>query len=78
MNAASTVVVDAVGLCCPVPVGRLADAIATVEVGSPVALLATDPSSRVDVPVWCRLQRHRLQAVDEHGDGWRYLVVRAH
>jgi len=78
VSAGSAVEVDATGVRCPIPVSRLAETIATVEIGTLVALRATDPSSRVDVPVWCRLQRHRLQAVEEQGDGWRYLVVRSH
>jgi tRNA 2-thiouridine synthesizing protein A len=78
VNDTPTVTVDATGLRCPVPVARLAEAMRTVEIGSRVALLATDPSSRVDVPVWCRLHRHRLTAIEDDGAGWRYLVVRAH
>lgn len=78
MSETPTVVVDATGLRCPVPVRRLAEAVTTVEVGTRVTLLATDPSSRVDVPVWCRLHRHRLTAIEEDGSGWRYLVVRSH
>lgn len=70
------VVVDATGLRCPLPVSHLAAAVAEVAAGTPVVLLATDPASRVDVPVWCRLHRHRLVAIEEHGDGWRYRVVR--
>ena len=52
--------VDARGLACPMPVIELARAIDEVEVGSRVRLLATDPAAQVDVPVWCRMQRHRL------------------
>lgn len=76
MTEPDGVVVDATGLRCPVPVGRLAAAVADVEVGTHVTLLATDPASRVDVPVWCRLHRHRLVAAEEFGDGWRYRIVR--
>lgn len=71
------VLVDAQGLRCPLPVTHLAAAVAEVEVGRAVTLLATDPASRVDVPVWCRLHRHRLVAIEEHEDGWRFHVVRA-
>lgn len=71
------VVVDATGLRCPEPVRRLAAGIAEVEAGVTVVLDATDPASRVDVPVWCRLHGHRLIAIDEHGDGWRFRVVRS-
>lgn len=72
----STVRVDATGLTCPAPVLELARAVATAEVGDVVALTATDPDARVDVPVWCRLRRQRLLAVVELDSGWRFEVQR--
>ncbi|MFU8841299.1 MAG: sulfurtransferase TusA family protein [Nitriliruptoraceae bacterium] len=72
------VTVDASGLRCPLPVTRLAAALAEVDVGTPVSLLATDPAARVDVPVWCRLHRHRLTAVDEQDGAWSFRVIRSH
>ena len=57
--------VDARGLSCPMPVIELAKAIEAVEVGELVRLTATDPATRVDVPVWCRMQGHRLHAQRE-------------
>lgn len=60
--------VDATGLTCPMPVIELSGAVERVEVGEAVRLLATDPTARVDVPVWCRMRRHRLLSLDEdHG-----------
>ncbi|MFP4312425.1 MAG: sulfurtransferase TusA family protein [Nitriliruptoraceae bacterium] len=78
MSEPAEVVIDATGLRCPLPVTHLADALAEVPVGHSVMLLATDPSARVDVPVWCRLHRHRLRSVAEDGDQWSFRVVRAH
>ena len=42
MSATATTV-DCLGLACPIPVVRLARAVASVEVGSVVELLADDP-----------------------------------
>lgn len=69
--------VDASGLACPMPVIELAKAVQQVEVGAAVRLTATDPAAKVDVPVWCRMQRHRL--VDQSGSAgvWRFLVERS-
>lgn len=53
-------VVDARGLSCPMPVIELARAVDAAPVGARLRLLATDPAARVDVPVWCRMQRQRL------------------
>jgi tRNA 2-thiouridine synthesizing protein A len=72
-------VVDARGLSCPLPVIELARAVERAPVGGQVRLLATDPAAQVDVPVWCRMQRHRLREQTRADDGsTRFLVERAH
>ncbi len=78
LESAAVTEIDATGLSCPMPVIELAKAIDTIEVGGLVRLLATDPVAKVDVPVWCRMQRHRLREQVEEGGVWRFLVERAH
>lgn len=73
---AITTEVDATGLACPMPVIELAKAIRDVEVGERVRLLATDPAAKVDVPVWCRMQRQELVRQDESDGVWRFEVHR--
>jgi tRNA 2-thiouridine synthesizing protein A len=68
--------VDATGLSCPMPVIELAKAVRDLELGQVVRLLATDPAAKVDVPVWCRMQRQRLRTQDEHDGVWRFEVER--
>ncbi len=57
--------VDARGLRCPVPVLRLAQALARLPDRAVVRLLATDPAARTDVPAFCRMRRVELVAVLE-------------
>jgi tRNA 2-thiouridine synthesizing protein A len=66
--------VDATGLSCPMPVIELARAVDGLEVGGVVRLLATDPAAKVDVPVWCRMQRQKLRSRDEQDGRWTFLV----
>jgi tRNA 2-thiouridine synthesizing protein A len=68
--------VDARGLACPMPVIELAKAVRTVDVGQVVRLYATDPAAKVDVPVWCRMQRQSLRSQDETDGVWRFEVER--
>lgn len=68
--------VDARGLACPMPVLELARTVPTVEVGERVLLLATDPAAKVDVPVWCRMQRHALRSASQEDAAWRFVVER--
>jgi tRNA 2-thiouridine synthesizing protein A len=62
--------VDARGKPCPMPVIDLAGAVRDADIGAVVRLLADDPAAKVDVPVWCRMQRQQL--VDKQVDGAVY------
>ena len=53
-------VVDAQGLLCPEPVMLLHAAVRRLNPGEAVRLLATDPSTRRDVPNFCRFLDHEL------------------
>jgi tRNA 2-thiouridine synthesizing protein A len=68
--------VDATGMSCPMPVIELAKAIREVAVGDRVRLLATDPAAKVDVPVWCRMQRQSLVSQGERDGVWVFEVDR--
>ena len=68
---------DASGLSCPMPVIELAKAIEHIAIGQLVAITATDPAARVDIPVWCRMQRHLLRGMEGTDGAWRFLVERA-
>ncbi|HEX9342259.1 MAG TPA: sulfurtransferase TusA family protein [Actinomycetota bacterium] len=72
-------VVDCLGLACPLPIVRLAKAIAEIEGGGVLDLLADDPGARVDIPVWCRLKDHTFLGRDDHpGGGWVFHIRRVH
>ena len=79
MSTSAAVTVDCLGLACPIPVVRLAKAVASVEVGAVVELLADDPGARVDIPVWCRLKDQQLVAQHDRPEGgWAFRVRRVH
>jgi tRNA 2-thiouridine synthesizing protein A len=66
--------IDARGLSCPMPVIELARAVEAQPVGAVVRLVATDPAAKVDVPVWCRMQRQGLRSATEDEGAWTFLV----
>ena len=68
--------VDSRGRRCPLPVIDLARAMAAVEVGARVVLLADDVGAAADVPAWCRMRGHDLEDVSEAGDHTSYTVRR--
>ena len=59
-NAAPQLVVDALGLRCPIPVIELARRIGDVAVGEIIELRADDPAAGPDVTAWCRMRVHEL------------------
>jgi tRNA 2-thiouridine synthesizing protein A len=67
--------VDATGLACPLPVIELAKAVDAAAAGAVVRLVATDAAARVDVPVWCRMQGHRLASQEEVEPGVLHFLV---
>lgn len=73
-DTAAPVEVDARGLACPMPVIELAAAVRDHALGGRVRLQADDPAARVDVPVWCRMQRQRLVSRSEDDGVWTFLV----
>jgi len=78
-SAEASPVVDCLGLACPLPIVRLAEAVAEIEVGGVVDLLADDPGARVDIPVWCRLKDHVFLGRDDRpGGGWVFHIRRSH
>lgn len=69
--------VDARGSACPIPVMELAAAIDEVRTGDLVEVLSDDPTSKVDVPIWCRLRGHDLIGRRDAADGgWAFTVRR--
>ncbi|MTE00227.1 sulfurtransferase TusA family protein [Paracoccus sp. YIM 132242] len=64
-----SVLVDARGLLCPLPVLRLRKVLLGQAVGARVRLLATDAMAAVDVPHFCEGAGHRLLDQRDTGCG---------
>lgn len=75
MQAPSEVLVDQRGARCPAPLIALARAVRRASPGQAVVLVADDPAARTDVPLWCRLRRHRLEEVADAGEAVRFRVT---
>jgi tRNA 2-thiouridine synthesizing protein A len=65
-----TIVIDALGKRCPLPVIMLARLAAEQEPGTEIAVLADDPAAAIDIPAWCRMKGHTF--IDTEGD--RHIV----
>ncbi len=63
-------------MSCPLPVVELARALPRVAVGEVVAVVATDPAARHDVPAWCRMRAQEYVGEDTAEDGVSRYAVR--
>jgi tRNA 2-thiouridine synthesizing protein A len=69
-------VVDARGLICPLPALRARAALAALEPGDVLVVLATDPEAPVDIGALAAEGGHALLS-HEGPDGWRFELVKA-
>jgi TusA-related sulfurtransferase len=68
--------VDARGLACPMPIIRTARAIAEMESGELLEVLATDPGSTKDFVAWSRTTGHELVEQTVEAGVHRFLLRR--
>ena len=67
---------DCRGQRCPLPVIELARHVGDVPPGAVLAVVATDPAARHDVPAWCRMTGHEALGEETTPDGATRLLVR--
>lgn len=60
--------VSCLGLYCPIPIMRAADAMKTLSVGQVLELVGDDPGILEDLPAWCRSTHHELLALSSEGE----------
>lgn len=65
---------DARGLFCPEPVMLLHNKVREVPPGGLLKVLATDPSTRRDIPKFCMFLGHELLEQTQEGGFFRYLI----
>ena len=65
---------DARGLRCPEPVMLLHKAMAELERGDLLRVVATDPTTERDIPQFCRFLGHELLSDERAGDEYVYVL----
>lgn len=68
---------DTCGLFCPEPVMLLHNKIRDMHSGEVVQVVATDPSTRRDIPKFCTFLGHALLAQDESAERFVYFIRKA-
>ena len=65
---------DTTGLFCPEPLMMLHSTFKDIKAGDVVRVLATDPSTRRDIPKFCLFLGHELIEQSEVGSEYQYLI----
>lgn len=69
-----TVTLDATALRCPLPVLKARKALAALEPGERLELIADDPMAAIDVPHFCHEAGHRLVDANEADSVFRFVI----
>lgn len=70
----NTITIDARNLLCPMPVIRVQEAIASLEAGTIITAVCTDPGVLFDIPAWVRVHGHKLISTEEKGNEYTVIV----
>jgi tRNA 2-thiouridine synthesizing protein A len=73
---APTLIIDALGRKCPIPIIMLADQIRDIPLGAIVSVLADDPAAYTDVPSWCAMKSQEFVYAQELPRGWALFIRR--
>ncbi|WP_417662848.1 sulfurtransferase TusA [Pseudomonas sp.] len=73
-NLTPDAVLDASGLNCPEPVMMLHNKVRDLQAGSLLKVIATDPSTRRDVPKFCVFLGHDLLDQAEEAGAYLYWI----
>lgn len=65
---------DATGLHCPEPVMMLHNQVRDLVAGGLLKVIATDPSTRRDIPKFCMFLGHELLAQSEEAGTYLYWI----
>ena len=68
-------ILDARNLLCPIPVIRTQNMAKTLADGDILKVICTDPGALHDIPAWCRINGHSVQAI-EKGDKELTITIR--
>ena len=64
----SDVVLDAIGLLCPMPAVKTAIELEKMKQGEVLEVLTTDQISKIDLPAWCKETGNQLVDIQEDGE----------
>lgn len=74
MNCKADITLDTSGLLCPEPVMLLHHAVRDAASGDVLKVVATDPSTTRDIPMFCNFLGHELIASGEERQRYLFYI----
>jgi len=71
------ILVDTSGLQCPLPVLKARRVLKSLETGSRIRVIATDPASPLDFRHFCNTAGHELVEMAQDGERIEFLIRKA-
>jgi tRNA 2-thiouridine synthesizing protein A len=71
------ITVDARGLQCPMPVIKVAQAMATANSGQTLEVIATDRGALSDIPSWAKDMGHALKEQFEADNAFHFVLMKS-
>ncbi len=75
MQMKPSIIVDARGLFCPMPIIKTSEAVRNIDPGSLVEVISDDPAIESDMPAWCSSQGHVIRSKIKDDGGVFHFVV---
>ena len=66
--------IDSRGTKCPMPVLKTKKALAKMQAGEVLMVLATDPASVADLAQFAQQTGHKILAQEQVGDEWHHYI----
>jgi TusA-related sulfurtransferase len=69
-----SIIIDARGLFCPVPIIKVAEAVRNIDSGAVVEICSDDAAILHDMPAWCKSTGNIIQSMKQEGNTYRYFI----
>jgi tRNA 2-thiouridine synthesizing protein A len=66
--------IDCLGLFCPMPIIKTAEAIKKINMGQVLEVIADDEGIVEDMPNWCKMTGNEHLGIEEDGDEYKTYV----
>jgi TusA-related sulfurtransferase len=76
MTIAPKISLDFKGLCCPMPVVKMAQVVKQVQLGEVVEAVATDPGVMADIPAWAHKTGNEVVCLEKRENDYHIVIRR--